>query len=132
MIDSSIRAILCTRVGERVMRPDFGCRMWEALQGAVDDRALTSAAGAAREAIERWAPEAEVHDVVLRGEPDGAGETAGVHLDVTYADRETGERRYLYLAFPLDRTRSDVAVIARPDDARYRAWIGAAGPEAAP
>jgi hypothetical protein len=55
-IQQAIHLILSTRLGERLMRPDFGCRIHELVFAPND---LTTAAAAeryVREALGRWEP----------------------------------------------------------------------------
>jgi len=62
-IEESIRIILGTAKGERIMRPDFGC----SLNRLVFSPNNTSTAGLAmfhvREALKKWEPRIEVLDV---------------------------------------------------------------------
>ena len=50
-IDSSIRMILTTAPGERLMRPEFGCRIWELLFEPINANTLGLMGEAVREAI---------------------------------------------------------------------------------
>src|SRR5258706_16297547 len=64
-IDASIRVVLLTAPGERVMRPLFGCRIWELLFEPINANTLGLMADAVQEAIGRWEPRVELEDVDL-------------------------------------------------------------------
>ena len=57
--DSAIRVVLSTAPGERVMRPAFGCRIWDLLFEPVNANTLGLMAEAVREALASVSPEAE-------------------------------------------------------------------------
>jgi phage baseplate assembly protein W len=88
--------IIETAPGERVMRPDFGCRIWDLLFTPIDANALGLMAQAVREAVGRWEPRIDLEDVVARIDPDDASR---VLLDVTYTLRATNDRRNLVYPF---------------------------------
>src|SRR5256714_14816709 len=50
-IDAAVRMILTTSPGERVMRPDFGCAMWEQVFAPVNSNTLGLIEQAVREAL---------------------------------------------------------------------------------
>ncbi len=55
-LDAAIRMILSTMPGERVMRPEFGCAMWNLLFAPLTAGTLGLIEQAVREALERWEP----------------------------------------------------------------------------
>jgi len=69
-IEKAIRIVLGTSPGERAMRPEFGCGIWELvmepntaqLQGRVQARV--------REALVRWEPRIDVLDVRVQSPPE--------------------------------------------------------------
>jgi uncharacterized protein len=95
-IDSSIRMILTTAPGERLMRPAFGCKIWELLFEPINANTLGLMSEAVREAIGRWEPRVTLDDVRL--DPDGqhAGE---VLIEIDYIVRSTNDRRNLVYPF---------------------------------
>jgi phage baseplate assembly protein W len=95
-LDRSIRVLLATAPGERVMRPEFGCRIWELLFEPINANTLGLMAQAVREAIARWEPRVDLDDVVLNIDPD---EHALVRIHVTYIVRTTNDRRNLVFPF---------------------------------
>jgi uncharacterized protein len=95
-IDSSIRMILTTAPGERLMRPAFGCKIWELLFEPINANTLGLMSEAVREAVGRWEPRVTLDDVRL--DPDGqhAGE---VLIEIDYIVRATNDRRNLVYPF---------------------------------
>ena len=52
--------VLATAPGERVMRPQFGCRIWDLLFEPVTANLLGLMAQAVRDALAQWEPRVEV------------------------------------------------------------------------
>jgi phage baseplate assembly protein W len=94
-IDSSLRMILTTAPGERVMRPAFGCRIWELLFEPINANTLGLMSEAVREAVGRWEPRVTVEDVRLDPEPD----KGAVVIRIDYLVRATNDRRNLVYPF---------------------------------
>lgn len=95
-IDSSIRMILTTAPGERLMRPEFGCRIWELLFEPINANTLGLMGEAVREAIGRWEPRVVLDDLRL----DPSGQHAGeVLIEIDYTVRTTNDRRNLVYPF---------------------------------
>jgi phage baseplate assembly protein W len=94
-VDAAIRMILSTVPGERVMRPDFGCSMWEMLFAPLTASTLGLIEQAVREALERWEPRIELESVSSEGEQ----ETGTVHITVAYRVRSTNDVRNLVYPF---------------------------------
>lgn len=94
-IDSSLRMILTTAPGERVMRPAFGCRIWELLFEPINANTLGLMGEAVREAVGRWEPRVTVDDVGLDPEPD----RGSVQIRIDYTVRATNDRRNLVYPF---------------------------------
>jgi phage baseplate assembly protein W len=95
-LDSSIRVVLATAPSERVMRPAFGCRIWDLLFEPVNANTLGLMVQAVREAVSQWEPRVEVEDVDVSPDPDDG---ALVHIAVTYRVRTTNSRRNLVYPF---------------------------------
>jgi phage baseplate assembly protein W len=94
-VDAAIRMILSTVPGERVMRPDFGCSMWEQLFAPLTSGTLGLIEQAVREALERWEPRIELEQVSSVGDQ----ETGAVHITVAYRLRSTNDVRNLVFPF---------------------------------
>lgn len=95
-LDAAIRMILSTAPGERVMRPDFGCAIWELLFAPVNANSLGLMREAVREAVARWEPRVELEEVEARPDPD---DPARVLIGVGYRSRATNDRRNLVYPF---------------------------------
>ena len=95
-IDSSIRMILTTAPGERLMRPAFGCKIWELLFEPINANTLGLMGEAVKEAVGRWEPRVTLEDVRL----DPSGQHAGeVLIEIDYVVRATNDRRNLVYPF---------------------------------
>lgn len=70
LVRHSIYQILGTRIGERVMVPEFGSRLPELLFEPIDEITIALARTYTIEAIERWEPRVELNDVVVNINPD--------------------------------------------------------------
>ncbi len=95
-IDSSMRMIICTAPGERLMRPEFGCRVWELLFEPINGNTLGLMAEYVRLALEQWEPRATVTEVVVtpRESTDGA-----VNIAISYEVNATNDVRNLIYPF---------------------------------
>ncbi len=94
-IDAAIRMILSTVPGERVMRPDFGCSMWEQLFEPVSASTLGLIEQAVREALDRWEPRIDLERV----EAVGDRATGVVQIKLSYRIRATNDSRNLVFPF---------------------------------
>lgn len=95
-LDCSIRVVIATAPGERVMRPAFGCRIWDLLFEPVNANTVGLMAQAVREAVTQWEPRVQIEDVDVRPDPD---DSALVHIHLTYRVRTTNDRRNLVYPF---------------------------------
>jgi uncharacterized protein len=103
-IDRSIQIVLLTAPGERVMRPQFGCRIWELLFEPVTPNLLGLISQAVRQAVAQWEPRVDVEAVVP--EPD-VNDNALVHVRITYRVKATNDRRNLVYPFYVIPHESD-------------------------
>ena len=95
-LDRSIRVVLLTAPGERVMRPQFGCRIWDLLFEPVNANLLGLIAEAVRDALAQWEPRVEVEDVAPVQDADDGGL---VRIAIRYRVRATNDRRNLVYPF---------------------------------
>jgi phage baseplate assembly protein W len=95
-IESSMRMILTTAPGERLMRPEFGCRIWELLFEPINANTLGLMGEAVRESLARWEPRATVTDIRLDPSSHDSGQ---VLINVDYTVRTTNDRRNLVYPF---------------------------------
>lgn len=95
-LDRSIRLVLMTAPGERVMRPQFGCRIWEMLFEPVTANLLGLIEVAVRDALAQWEPRIRVEDVRPEPDPD---ESSLIRIAISYLVRDTNDRRNLVYPF---------------------------------
>jgi uncharacterized protein len=95
-IDRGIRVVLSTAPGERVMRPAFGCKIWELMFESINATTLGLMEEAVREALVRWEPRIDVLGV--HAQPDGS-EQGVVRITVAYRVKVTNDRRNLVYPF---------------------------------
>ncbi len=95
-LDRSIRVILLTAPSERLMRPKFGCRIWDLLFEPVNANLIGLISQAVRDALAQWEPRIEVEDVSPVQDADDA---ALVRISITYRVRATNDRRNLVYPF---------------------------------
>jgi phage baseplate assembly protein W len=95
-IDRSIQIVLVTAPGERVMRPQFGCRIWDLLFEPVTANLLGLIAEAVRQAVTQWEPRVDVEAVEPIPDPN---DSALVHVRISYRVRVTNDRRNLVYPF---------------------------------
>lgn len=95
-VDAALRMILGTAQGERVMRPEFGCRIWDLLFHPLDANTIGQMEQAVRDAVAQWEPRIDLEGV--RAVPDE--EDVGlVHIEIAYRLRATNDRRNLVYPF---------------------------------
>ena len=92
----SIQMVLMTAPGERLMRPQFGCRIWDLLFEPVTANLLGLIAEAVRDALAQWEPRVVVEEV--KPEPD-ADNSGLVRIRISYRVRATNDRRNLVYPF---------------------------------
>jgi uncharacterized protein len=95
-IDANLRVVLITAPGERVMRPQFGCRIWDLLFEPINANTLGLMAEAVRDAVSQWEPRVELDDVDI--EPDPANQ-ARVLINLRYRVKVTNDVRNLVYPF---------------------------------
>lgn len=95
-LDAALRMIIETAPGERVMRPDFGCRIWEYVFDTTDATTLGAMGHAVREAVVRWEPRVDLDDVTVTIDPDAP---SVVRIAIAYRVKATNDRRNLVHPF---------------------------------
>lgn len=97
-VEQSIRVILLTRLGERVMRPDFGCKAGQMVfaPGSLQNMRLLEIS--VRDALRDWEPRIDVDDVRVESEP---GAENRIKVDIDYRLRGTNTRQNLVFPFYL-------------------------------
>lgn len=94
-VDRTLRSIIKTAPGERVMRPGFGCAVWDLLFDPLNDNTLGLMAQAVRDAVGRWEPRVELESV----EVTPVENRDGVVIALVYRVRSTNDRRNLVFPF---------------------------------
>lgn len=103
-IEQAIRIILGTMPGERVMRPEFGCRIHELVFAPNNAATEGLAVLYVTTALERWEPRIEVMGVDVAG--DALTQDGALLLEIHYRVRDTYNERSIVYPFYL----SDEAV----------------------
>lgn len=105
-IEKAMRVVLSTAIGERPMRPAFGCGIWDLLFEPINANTLGLMEDAVREALSRWEPRAEVDEVHVTPDESGIG---AVDIAIAYTIRSTNDRRNLVHPFYLIPGEGDEA-----------------------
>ena len=95
-VQESIRIVLGTRPGERVMRPEFGCRVHELMfePRTVATRSLIQQY--VRQALTRWEPRIIVQSVSVSMDDDMDG---AIFVEVSYVVKATHDERSIVYPF---------------------------------
>jgi phage baseplate assembly protein W len=97
-IEQALHILLLTDVGQRVMRPDFGCKAPRLVFAPGSVQYLRLLEITIREAVRDWEPRVELEDV--RAEVDPNEETR-VTASISYRVRQTNTRNNLVFPFYL-------------------------------
>jgi phage baseplate assembly protein W len=99
-VKQSIRIILSTAKGERVMRPDFGCGLHELVFAPNDAATRGMAEHYVREALLLWEPRIDVLQVRAMAAGEHGEE---IHISVDYRVQTTDSRFNVVYPFYLER-----------------------------
>jgi phage baseplate assembly protein W len=99
LIDQSIRLILGTNPGERVMRPDFGAGLRAFVFEPISATTLEALRKRVEEALIDWEPRIDVERVIVTADPAEPGK---VVIDVSYRVRASNTHRNLVYPFYLE------------------------------
>src|SRR5215468_1359823 len=91
-IRQSIFIILNTFPGERVMRPEFGCRIHELIFWPVNEQTAYVAERYVTEALNRWEPRIRVHEVTATLGDEDWGE---IRIEIVYEIKSQRDVRSL-------------------------------------
>ena len=97
-IEQAIRIILMTAPGERVMRPEFGCRIHELVFAPHDAATESLAAYYVQVALERWEPRIELREVEVVTDPARDGVLL---VEIKYLVKDTHDERSIVYPFYL-------------------------------
>jgi len=98
-IRQSVRIIIGTAKGERVMRPDFGCEVHDYVFAAADPATLSMVEDAVEDALVQWEPRIDVERV--EAAPDEENHNR-VLVEIDYWVRETNSSANMVYPFYLD------------------------------
>jgi len=88
--------VLATAPGERLMRPKFGCRIWELMFEPINANTIGLMRVAVIEALAQWEPRIDVDEIDVEPDPDADGR---VNIGVRYRVRATNDHRNLVYPF---------------------------------
>jgi uncharacterized protein len=97
-VEESIRVILGTQYGERVMRPQFGANLGSLVFAPNNAATASLAAFYVSDALARWEPRIDVLDVLVTNDLD----EARLDIEIRYRLRVTTQEHRLLLPFPLE------------------------------
>lgn len=103
-IEDSIRIILNTAPGERVMHPDFGCKINEIIFFPNSSRTISLAVRYIEDAIVKWEPRVILKSV--DGTPDPENPVK-INISISYEIRSVNTFFNMVYPFYLERGESD-------------------------
>lgn len=95
-IEESIRIVLGTSLGERPMRPLFGCAIHDYVFAPADEATAGRIAYEVRASLERWEPRVDVIDVDVPYDPS---DTSTLYIDIHYRIKGANDPRNLVFPF---------------------------------
>jgi len=95
-IARSLRVVLMTAPGERLMRPQFGCRIWDLMFEPINANTIGLMAEAVRDAVSQWEPRIDLEDVDIDVDEHDNGR---VLINLSYRIRATNDQRNLVYPF---------------------------------
>ena len=95
-VEEAMMMILLTPVGQRVMRPDFGCRIHELVFASNDASTEGLAVYYVEEALTRWEPRITLREVTADADPSNP-ERLLIHIE--YEIKASYDRRTLVFPF---------------------------------
>jgi phage baseplate assembly protein W len=97
-IDQAIEAILTTALGQRVMRPTFGCRLHELVFAPNNSQTHAQARRYVEEAVGMWEPRVKVQTINVKVDDNDNGRLL---IEISYKIKATHDRRSLVHPFYL-------------------------------
>ncbi|NDJ84540.1 MAG: GPW/gp25 family protein [Chloroflexi bacterium] len=97
-IQQAIQIILSTALGERVMRPDFGCRIHELVFAPNNLTTHATAERYVRDALLRWEPRISLKKVTAAADENNHGV---LHIRIEYVVKGKQDPRSLVFPFYL-------------------------------
>lgn len=97
-IQNSLQVLLCTRVGERIMQPKFGCNMDVLLFEPIDESLISYIKDLVFTAIYYFEPRVNPENVTV----EATAEEGTILINVEYTTRSTNSRHNLVFPFYLE------------------------------
>lgn len=97
-VAQSLRLLLMTSLGERLMRPDFGCAVPRLVFAPGTVQFINLLETTVREAVIEWEPRVELVDVIAELDSEDATHAT---IDVSYLIRRTNTKQNLVFPFYL-------------------------------
>ncbi len=97
-LQQAIYIILSTAPGERVMRPEFGCRIHEYIFAPSNTITAAAVENEVRQALIRWEPRIELRDVIVTPSPSATGMLL---IEIKYEVKATNDERSIVYPFYL-------------------------------
>jgi uncharacterized protein len=95
-IEQAIRIILGTSPGERVMRPEFGCRIHELVFAPDNASTRRLASYYIEQALTRWEPRIEIVEINLTSDPERDG---ALLIEISYRIKDTYDEHSIVYPF---------------------------------
>ncbi|HZE50525.1 MAG TPA: GPW/gp25 family protein [Jatrophihabitantaceae bacterium] len=95
-VDQSIRLILGTALGERPMRPEYGCAIHDLIFDSIDASLSGRVASEVRKSLTRWEPRIQITEVIANPHPV---DSHVLLISIGYRIRATNDRRNLVFPF---------------------------------
>ncbi len=95
-IQESIRIILMTRKGERIMRPNFGCGIYQYAFGTMDYTSFSRMQKEVEDALHAWEP--RITDIAVQVQADEK-EEGRLNINISYVVRATNNPYNLVYPF---------------------------------
>jgi phage baseplate assembly protein W len=95
-VEEAMRMILLTPIGQRVMRPEFGCRIHDLIFAPNDATTSGLARYYVEEALAMWEPRIDVTEILIEADP---GNTGRLLIEIRYEIKATHDERALVFPF---------------------------------
>ena len=95
-VEQAIRMILLTPIGQRVMRPEFGCRIHDLIFAPNEATTTGLAKYYVEDALGMWEPRIDVTDVLVAPDPLNTGRLL---IEIRYVIKATHDERALVFPF---------------------------------
>jgi len=102
LVEESIRILLGTRKGERVMRPDFGADLDSVVFNSIEANTVAMIRFYIKECLDKWEPRINVEDVNVF--PDEA-EGNKIFIEIEYEMRSSNSKHNMVYPFYLEGSK---------------------------